>query len=98
MPSMQRLQKMLGTDTFTILGVNMAEDVDTINNFISNKVNITFPILLDTDGSSLKRWQVFAFPTSYLIDKKGKIRFALFGSVEWDSNDKVEIIKKLINE
>ena len=98
MPSMQRLQNMFETDTFTILGVNMAEDTDTIKHFLSTKINVTFPILLDSDGTALKSWQVFAFPTSYLIDKKGKIRYALFGSVEWDSKDKIKIIKSLIDE
>ena len=98
MPSMQRLQNAFSAKTFTILGVNMAEDPSTINNFLSQKVNVTFPILLDSDGAALKRWQVFAFPTSYVIDKEGRIRYALFGSVEWDKAEVVEIIKNLIKE
>ena len=98
MPSMQRLQDSFNIDRFTILGVNMAEDEETINKFISTKVNINFPILLDSDGAALQSWNVFAFPTSYLIDQKGKIRFALFGSIEWDSTDKIQVIQKLINE
>ncbi len=98
MPSMQRLQDRFGDKDFIILGVNMAEDEQTIEHFLKTKVAVSFPILLDKDGAALKRWQVFAFPTSYVIDKQGKIRFSLFGSIEWDKPHPVEIIQQLINE
>lgn len=98
MPSMQRLQQSLHSSPFTILAVNMAEDESTIKSFLTTKVNVSFPVLLDRDGAALTRWQVFAFPTSYLIDKEGKIRYAIFGSVQWDEPDKINVIKSLINE
>ncbi|MDH5392919.1 MAG: TlpA family protein disulfide reductase [Gammaproteobacteria bacterium] len=98
MPSMQRLQNQFTEDKFVILGVNMAEEKTVIEDFLTNKVNVSFPILMDTDGAALKRWQVFAFPTSYLIDKKGKIRYSLFGSIEWDNPHTLSIIHKLVNE
>ena len=98
MPSMQRLQDRFGDKDFVILGVNMAEDKQTIQQFLRNKVAVRFPILLDKYGDALKRWQVFAFPTSYVIDKQGKIRFSLFGSIEWDKTHPVDIIQQLIHE
>ena len=98
MPSMQRLQDRFSDNDFVILGVNMAEDEQTIEHFLKTKVAVSFPILLDKDGDTLKRWQVFAFPTSYVIDKQGKIRFSLFGSIEWDKAHPVSIIQQLINE
>ena len=76
----------------------MAEEKQTINSFIKNKVAVDFPILMDIDGAALKRWQVFAFPTSYLIDKDGNIRYSLFGSIEWDTKRTMDIIEELINE
>jgi len=98
MPSMQRIQDHFKKDKFVILGVNMAEDKQTIKSFIKKKVAVDFPLLMDTDGDALKRWQVFAFPTSYLIDKNGNIRYSLFGSIEWDTQETMAIIEKLINE
>ena len=98
MPSMQRLQNRFFTKGFTILGVNMAEDEKTIHQFLKTKVNVNFPILLDKEGAALKRWGVFAFPTSYLIDKKGKIRYAIFGGVDWEQESITHKVTLLLDE
>ncbi len=97
MPSMETLYQRYPRSEFTILAVNMAEDHKTITEFIQNRVHVSFPILLDSDGKALHDWQVFAFPSSFVIDKKGKIRYALFGSILWDTPQVYEIIDKLIN-
>ena len=98
MPSMERLQKHFSAKDFTILGVNMAEDKKTVEHFLKTKVDISFPVLFDEKGAALKRWGVFAFPTSYVIDKAGNIRYALFGGVDWDTKDIKNKISQLINK
>ena len=102
MPSMERLSARLAGEPFVILGVNMAEPPDAVREFLGalqeTQTAVTFPILLDRDGAALKGWRVFAFPTSFVIDKKGRIRYALFGAMEWDDESVVEKIRALVRE
>jgi thiol-disulfide isomerase/thioredoxin len=95
MPSMQRLQEKLAGKPFTILAVDMGEAPDVVNAYIKT-VNTDFTVLLDSDGHALKSWKVFAFPTSYVIDGDGKIRYALFGSTEWDATETMQKISDLM--
>ena len=97
MPSMARLATKLGDRPFTILGVNVGESPNEILAFLK-QVPVNFPILLDTDGDNLKPWQVFAFPTSYVLDKQGRLRLGLFGSIEWDDGETVAKLEALLKE
>jgi len=98
MPSMWHLQNEFRGQPFQIIAVNMGETDVEVNTFLPDKMKRDFVVLMDRDGETLKRWKVFAFPTSFVIDKQGKIRFGLFGATEWDSWDNKQLIKKLLAE
>ena len=92
MPSMQRLQEKMQGKPFVILAVNMAEDKTAVKEFLATKVRVDFPVLFDYNGKALQDWGVYAFPTSFIVDKNGLIRYALFGSIDWDED---EIVNKI---
>ena len=94
---MSRLATKLGKKPFTILGVNVGESPEEIRAFLK-QVPVNFPILLDGEGANLKAWNVFAFPTSYVVDKKGNLRLGLFGSIEWDEPEAVAKLEALLAE
>ena len=74
----------------------MAEDEATIRSFLKEKVSVDFPILMDRDGAALKRWKVFAFPTTFIVGAEGKLRYGLVGEAEWDSAPIVQAIETLL--
>ena len=100
MPSMQRLQDKFSDQPFETLAVNMGEDKATIQAFLDSeqmkKTPLSFSILLDSDGAVLKSWKIFAFPTTFLIDKEGNITHGLFGGLEWDSPEAVGVVEQLL--
>jgi thiol-disulfide isomerase/thioredoxin len=98
MPSMQKLKQHFKGRPFRILAVNMAEKPGTVRQFLQQKVSVNFQVLLDSDGAALKRWKVFAFPTSYVVGKQGRIRYALFGAIDWMGQDVIEKIGSLLAE
>ncbi len=96
MPSMWRLKHKLKGERFVILAVDMAESEQVVKAFLTDEMQRDFVVLMDKDGKALRAWKVFAFPTSYIIDTKGKIRYALYGALEWDEASVVEIIRGLL--
>ncbi len=97
MPSMERLQRDMANRPFTILAVNAGETPAAVQEFLQ-QVPVTFPIALDQDGRQIRAWRAFVFPTSYLVDKAGHIRYGLYGSIEWDTPGAEAIIEELIRE
>ena len=45
----------------------------------------TFPAALDEDGSVNSSYGIQAIPTSFLLDRDGKIVMRLVGSIDWDT-------------
>lgn len=99
MPSMNNLAKKLEElkVPFKILAVNMGETKEEVQNFV-DEVKPEFSILLDPKGENTQAWNVFAAPSNFVVDGKGKIRYTLFGEVEWDSDAIVDAIKELATE
>jgi thiol-disulfide isomerase/thioredoxin len=91
MPTMNKLIKKMQGKPFKIVTVNMGETRDEVADFIK-QVPVDFPVLLDSDGSTVGKWKVFAAPANFILDKKGNIIFTLFGAIDWDSDD---MVKKL---
>lgn len=95
MPSLQRLKSKMAGKPFTILAVDMGETPKVVNSYIKT-MHTDFTVLLDSDGHALQAWKVFAFPTTFIIDGSGKIRYALFGGAEWDDADIMQKITALL--
>jgi peroxiredoxin len=96
-PSMQRLKQKLAGKPFDILAIDMAEEKADVEAFMQrHNIKVNFPILLDTEGTVIEQWMVSAVPTTFIIDPQGKIRYALYGGLEWDNEEVVKTISGLL--
>ena len=59
---------------------------------------VSFPVLLDGTGETFKRWKAYAFPTSLLLDRQHRVRYAVYGALAWDGPDVIELIGRLLDE
>lgn len=99
MPSMQRLKEKMAGKPFAILAVDMAEEKTDVQDFLKrHNIKVDFPILFDPEGNVIERWMISAVPTTFILDTKGTIRYALFGGLEWDSDEVVQTLTALIEE
>lgn len=99
MPSMERLQQRVGADSFKVIAINQMEDPDDVFVFTGQiELDQTFEILFDTDSKVSQAYAVSGLPTTYLIDKKGNIRYRAVGGREFDHIEVIKIINQLIAE
>lgn len=57
-------------DDVVMLGINQRENLDQVNGFV-NEFGMTYPVLLDTDGTVYDRYQVFGLPTTWFVNPDG---------------------------
>jgi len=97
MPSMQRLKERLTDRPFRIVAVNIGRETpDTVYGFMKKTGRLDFNFLMDEDGIVTKDWKVFAYPTSYLVDAQGTIRYAVTGALDWGDPEVVQIVESLL--
>lgn len=95
MPSMQRLSGILEGRPFSILAVDVGENKSTVWRF-RKLLNISFTTLLDSKGEVAAAWDIELYPTSYLVDGEGRIRYGVQGALEWDSEQALRAIENLM--
>ncbi|MDP1864664.1 MAG: TlpA disulfide reductase family protein [Thiobacillus sp.] len=97
MPSMERLTQQLKGEAFSVLAVNVGESVNDIELFTSQlDADLSFPILLDRSSQSMQSWKISGLPTTYLVDKKGRVVAGAIGGREFDHPDMVRSIRALL--
>jgi thiol-disulfide isomerase/thioredoxin len=97
LPSVRALYEKLKGKGLVIVAVDVMEDHTTVSAFV--KANrMTFPVLLDTDGTVGGEYDARSIPTNYLIDRKGKIlaRVVGYDGTSWDSPGRVALFEKLL--
>lgn len=97
MPSLDRLRARLAPRGFEVVGVDIAEDAATVNQFLA-KVPVAFPLALDGDGGTMGKWKAIALPTSFLVDRQGRLRARLTGGADWEQADLAAKIETLLAE
>lgn len=99
MPSMERLNQNFKGKDFAVLAVNQMEDSDQVFTYTGElEVSPTFTILFDKNSDIARAYGVLGLPTTYLIDKKGNIRFRAIGGREFDHPEVKKQILQLMQE
>ena len=99
MPSMERLKQQMKGEDFSVLAVNVAESANDIELFTSQlDADLSFPILLDRISQSMQAWKISGLPTTYLVDRKGRVVASAIGGREFDHPDMVRAIRAVLKQ
>nr|MCU0766819.1 TlpA family protein disulfide reductase [Gammaproteobacteria bacterium] len=83
LPSMERLWRQFKDEGLVVLGVNVGETGDEVFAFSKGlETPLTFPLLLDEESAVAQSWPVKGLPTTFLIDKQGRMAFGVIGGRE----------------
>lgn len=86
-----RLQAKFEKQSVLVVGIHTPElerertranVVDAIKN-----LKITWPTLLDPEYKNWARWKVDMWPTVFVVDKRGQVRFSWQGELAWRGAD-----------
>lgn len=94
MPAMQRAWQLLREENVVFLAVDIGEDEDTIFQFTVD-YSVDFPLLMDIDSSVIQKWPVRGLPTTFIIDKQGRIIYRAIGARRWDAVGMLDKIRAL---
>jgi thiol-disulfide isomerase/thioredoxin len=95
MPSMERLYREFKDRGFVILAVDLQEGRQAVAAFMK-QLGLTFPALLDEDGTVSGRYGVRFIPTTYLVGKDGELLGRVVGPKDWASLPARQLIASLL--
>lgn len=79
MPAMEKLYEKYRRKGLVILAVNVGQKKELVKRLVKD-VGITYPVLLDPDRKMAESYDVVGVPRTYLVDRKGVIRYKILGS------------------
>lgn len=98
MPSMERLYAKYKPRGLEIVAISLDQgNEDDVREFVA-KLKLTFPIVLDPEHKAKALYQVRGLPTTYLVDRKGRVAGYGAGAREWDSEAAFALVGHLLGE
>ncbi|MCU7915888.1 MAG: TlpA family protein disulfide reductase [Candidatus Thiodiazotropha sp. (ex Gloverina cf. vestifex)] len=97
LPSLNRLQQRYKDREVRIVSIDFREQPEEMAKFLKD-TPVDFPVLMDIDGRVSLDWQVFSFPSSFIINRRGQIRYTANRAIDWDSPEVWQVIDELLSE
>ena len=73
MPFLEEINTQLKAKNFEVIAINLDESKDDAKSFL-DKHKVNFTVAVNPNGECPAAFGVVAMPSSYLVDRKGKIR------------------------
>jgi peroxiredoxin len=107
MPALQRLHEALGPDGLRVLAVSVDGPEGAVNSWgrpggnvqeFIEQYGLDFEILRDPSGNIETAYGLVGLPTTFLIDRKGRIVERVIGWREWDRPEIVQQVRELLED
>ena len=86
MPSLERLHLALAGEGFAVLAVSQDRGGSSVVTPFLDRLKLQeLPVFLDSKGKLARAFALKGLPTSFVIDREGRVVAGLVGPAEWDS-------------
>ncbi|MEO7640563.1 MAG: TlpA disulfide reductase family protein [Ramlibacter sp.] len=95
MPTLQQLADFHGAQRLAVLAINFKEPRASAARF-ARLTALSLPVVLDPQGAVAKAWAVKIFPTTVLIDHRGRPRWRVRGEMDWTGREAQALVAGLL--
>jgi len=96
MPSMERLHRAYKDRGLAVVAISLdSQGASVVNPFVK-RFGLSFPVGLDPKMAVRETYGVWAVPSTFIIDRKGKRVLFANGSREWDGKAAHALIESLL--
>lgn len=93
LPALNRLHERLDSSEIEMIALNYGDSLSNVRSFL-DRTDIDFEVLLDATTQYASQFPMKGLPTTFLVDKQGRIRYRLEGIAQWDSDEMLAEIRQ----
>jgi thiol-disulfide isomerase/thioredoxin len=97
MPLLDQLHREFASRGLMIIGINARENKDTVSRY-ARDLGLTFPLVLDPDGTINRSYGVIGLPTTFISGRDGRAVALAVGTREWVGAPARALIERLLAE
>jgi len=95
MPALQEFYEKYKNDGFVLIAINQEERREAVIPFVE-EFGLTFPVWLDEDFQAGRNFKTISLPSSYVVDRSGRVRLMWIGGISRRNLEK--FVPNLIQE
>jgi peroxiredoxin len=96
MPALERVYRALKGRGLVVVAVSLDTGPRSAVERFVKELALTFPILLDPRGASVRAYRLPGLPVSFLIDRKGRLVAQELGARDWNAGEARARIEALV--
>jgi len=95
LPGMQRLAVQFAEEPFAVLLINVGESPFKVAKFM-HMLGLRLTALMDPEHQTFRAWGGSVYPTSFILDANGQIRYTVIGPTDWNGDEVAAAVRSLL--